>query len=372
MNPLSNWRILILSVVLSIGLVCASMAIWGSPGNTQSSGEESESSQPDWDEIIGPVEEQSMNLLFCGIDETQMLTDVILLGRYDVSAQKLWILQIPRDTFIGTGYPTGKINTVYGHPGDGKDGITALRELLEDQLVLSIDYYATITLEGVRKVVDAMGGVSMDVPVRVEYLPGQVIEPGWQTLSGEQAEWLIRYRKGYAMGDLGRIDMQKLFLQAAVEQMKSQGRLAAFRIISKNYRYCDTNLPLATLYQLANDIYNKQQFQMEFFLLEGTGKQYGSYSVYEADREAAAELLNTWFRPSDQSVEADALGLRQVPIPVQPESSEPQEQPPQEESSSEAQWEDFPPFQEDTPSSSQQQSSQDPPMRRPQWDILIP
>lgn len=77
----------------------------------------------------------------------------------------------------GTGYVTGKINAVYGHP-KGDSGIQELKTLVEKQLQLPIDYTATITLSGLRSMVDAMGGVEVEVPFQMEYLPGMVLERG--------------------------------------------------------------------------------------------------------------------------------------------------------------------------------------------------
>ena len=131
-----------------------------------------------------PLSAKAVTVLGCGIDETGMLTDVIILGRFDLETDRISLLQIPRDTYIGDGYVTGKINAVYGHP-KGDSGIQELKTLVEKQLQLPIDYTATITLSGLRSMVDAMGGVEVEVPFQMEYLPGMVLEEGKQRLNGE-------------------------------------------------------------------------------------------------------------------------------------------------------------------------------------------
>lgn len=272
---------------------------------------------------IPPLEEESITLLFCGLDETELLTDVIILARYDVTNQRLTALHIPRDSFIGEGYITGKINSVYGHPRFHESGVEELKALLEEQLALTIDYTATVTLEGVRSIVDAFGGVEVDIPQRIEFLPGKVIEPGLQTLNGEQAEWFLRYRKGYPMGDLGRIDAQELFLKAALDMVREKGRMETLSILSENFHHGKTDLPLGKAVSLGNALFSADGLTADMYVFQGRGATYKTYSVFEIDKEAAAELLNAHFRPTGQRVGAEALGIPSVPVTAPPAAPTP-------------------------------------------------
>ena len=152
---------------------------------------------------------QTINILVCGIDSDidrhQALTDVILLLSIDVEKKNVQILQIPRDTYVGTEIPTGgtgKINAVYSH-AQNTTGPQALVNVIYDMLHVRIDHYATITMDGFRKAVDSIGGVKMNVPYFIEFEPGKILNAGEQTLTGEKAEWFVRYRAGYSEGDLG-------------------------------------------------------------------------------------------------------------------------------------------------------------------------
>lgn len=317
-----KWRWLIIPALLGVTAVF----LWwpGSvlPGNPPSShGEEME---------FEPLTDQSVTVLGCGIDETGMLTDVILLGRFDLEADRIDLLQIPRDTYIGDSYVTGKINAVYGHPKTG-DGMEELKSLVEDQLQLPIDYTATITLSGLRSMVDAMGGVEVDVPFRMEYLPGMVLEEGEQRLTGEQAEWLIRYRKGYATGDIGRLSTQKRFLMGAVNAVRREGRLKSIQVLLDHAGEVKTDLPLGQMASLANRAYQVPDSSMDLYLLPGRGAYHNGYSVYEADREALAELLNQHFRPMGEEVPASQLEVAAVPLPPKPEEPIQEEEPSTEE-----------------------------------------
>lgn len=282
-----------------------------------------------------PLSAKAVTVLGCGIDETGMLTDVIILGSFDLETDRISLLQIPRDTYIGDGYVTGKINAVYGHP-KGDSGIQELKTLVEKQLQLPIDYTATITLSGLRSMVDAMGGVEVEVPFQMEYLPGMVLEEGKQRLNGEQAEWFIRYRKGYATGDIGRLGAQKEFLHGVLDAVRREGRLKSIQILLDHAGEVKTDLPLGQMASLANRAYQVPDSGVEFYLLPGRGTYHNGYSVYEADREALADLLNEAFRPVGEEVPPSQLEVAAVPLPP-PEPEEPasEEEQPIEESAGE-------------------------------------
>ena len=76
------------------------------------------------------------------------------------------ILQIPRDTIVSRDFSDGthKINSVYSNADEGERNIDALIRCLDDQLNIQIDHYATVTLSGLRDIVDTVGGVEIDNP----------------------------------------------------------------------------------------------------------------------------------------------------------------------------------------------------------------
>ena len=279
------------------------------PSPQTASGEEIPASEDEW-----------VRILVCGIDDTQMLTDVIFYGAFQVQEGKAAVLQIPRDSFVGGDYPSGKINAVYGHPtAAGGEGIRELENVLMEQFLLPVDYYVTVTLEGFRNMVDSLGGVEMEVPFTIEYLPGKVLYAGRQVLSGQQAEWLVRYRKGYAMGDLGRVEMQEEFLKALFETVHDQGRVAALSAVVKNYSQVSTDLPLGKMLSLAQAAFELEEEDITFYLAQGTGAMYGTYAVYQLDAESLAQTLNEAFRPAGEEAAADDLRVAAVPLQPQPE-----------------------------------------------------
>lgn len=261
---------------------------------------------------IKPLEEDTISVLCCGVDNTQKLTDVIMYAVFDTQKNEVNILRIPRDTFVGSAFPTGKMNAIYGHPEDGMSGIETLREYLAENWKLDIDYYVTIDLNGVRDIVDDLGGVTMNIEQQINYLPGKVLYPGEQTLDGEKAEWILRYRSGYRNGDLGRIDAQTEFVKAAIRRVKELGRMKCIPIVMKHYDDVDTDMPLDKMLSTATSLFALDVDDLQMHVVPGTGAMYYSYSVYNADEDALVEILNENFTTQGNGVTAAELNVPSV------------------------------------------------------------
>ena len=141
----------------------------------------------------------TLQVLLMGVstDNGLKLTDTIIVASYDPKTQKASLLSIPRDTFVGTNIKTGggndKINSLYQRGGAQKT-IDAINEITG----LDLKYYMVIDNQALIKLVDVIGGVEFEVP----YVPGGMVyddpsqdlhinlEPGLQTLNGDQAEQL--------------------------------------------------------------------------------------------------------------------------------------------------------------------------------------
>ncbi|MEG1620607.1 MAG: LCP family protein [Oscillospiraceae bacterium] len=250
--------------------------------------------------------------LLCGVDKTRSLTDVIVLARYDKTENTVVFLQIPRDSFVGNLTSTGKLNGVLALRKDRNDGIKLLKSTVEDMLKLKIDYSAMINLNAFRKVVDLMGGIEFDVPFYVDYLPNKVLYKGYQTLNGEQAEWLIRYRKGYATGDIGRLAMQKNFVIAALGKAKNLDIITLTRIVKMAYEEVETDFPLSLSAEILPKLITISDENIRFFTLEGNGEMYGKSAVYVLDKAKTTKILNEHFRFEDEMIGEDELNLKSV------------------------------------------------------------
>ena len=129
-------------------------------------------------------------------------------------------------------------NNIQTFPGDDEPGLTATRQVVGETLGLTIDYYALVDLRGFEDVVNALGGLQIDVERRIPIGGGlnQVtgrsypitgyIEPGRQVLDGFDALWYARSREGST--DYDRIRRQRCVLAAAVDQADPVNLARAF------------------------------------------------------------------------------------------------------------------------------------------------
>jgi LCP family protein required for cell wall assembly len=142
-------------------------------------------------------------------------TDTILY--VNVIGSDVTMVAIPRDLFVGSG--TGRINGVLA-----REGPEGLVQRVEAILGLPIDYYAIIDLGIFQGLVDALGGVEVNVPERMYYRDvagGLTIDfqPGPQLLDGQAASEFIRYRQ-FRRGDIDRLDNVKRLAYAMLAKLK--------------------------------------------------------------------------------------------------------------------------------------------------------
>ena len=184
------------------------------------------------------------NLLVTGTDRTSGLTDVILILSVDRKDQKAAVLQIPRDTYAE--YTSGsykKLNGAYGALG-----AEGLCRLLSDSLGITLNDYLMLSPDALVEIVDTLGGVEINLSKPMHYSDPEQglyisLDAGRQILSGKKAEQFIRYRSGYADGDLGRLDAQKQFLCGLLASVrKKTDPLTVARLTAALIGKTDTNI----------------------------------------------------------------------------------------------------------------------------------
>lgn len=157
--------------------------------------------------------------------------DVIILARLDLERKTLNSVSIPRDLLVEIpGHGEGKINSAYGigveeNPDDRVAGVVMMRDTIEHNFGIMIDDYVMVDFEGFTEVVDAVGGIDIDVPTKIvdETFPTEnygtrtlVIEEGPQHMDGETA--LAYTRTRHADSDDQRRERQMLVIQALFDK----------------------------------------------------------------------------------------------------------------------------------------------------------
>lgn len=212
------WSLPVFVVALAVGAV----AFAYEPGGANPQGPERlEASPTSWIQRMfgggGQLAEGPFNVLVLGVDERPeseedgSRTDTIMLVRVMPESGDVRLLSVPRDLLVEVAPDEeDRINAAYNFGGI-EQTITAF----EEYSGVPVDHYAIVDFEGFKDVINAMGGVEVDVEDEVP--PKYKIEDGLQNLNGQQALFYARYR-GTSGGDLDRIRHQ----QQLVASLRSQ------------------------------------------------------------------------------------------------------------------------------------------------------
>ena len=267
-------------------------------------------------EAPGSLVDGVYNILVVGTDKGSFLTDTIMIAHMDTVEHTVALMSVPRDTLVYGNYSVPKINSVYGGAGGGDEGIEALRQMLASMLGFEVDGYVEVNLEAFVEIIDLMGGVTFDVPQRMYYSdPSQNLYidlyPGKQTLTGDQAIGVVRYRSGYAAGDIRRTEVQQAFVKAAAEQLFSLKTLANIQpIVESAIKHVKTDLTLGNMLYFAQEALKCDMTKMETFTLPGAGVYINGGSYYSLYPSQVLEIVNEYFNPYNADISLSSLHIR--------------------------------------------------------------
>ena len=212
---------------------------------------------------------EPFTILLMGIDSTDEVLaknavangDSLIVITFNPKTLNATMLSIPRDSFVPIAcWPSKEENKITHAAAYGND---CMINTIEDFLDIDIDYYAKINFKGLVKLVDALGGIDVDVPADLctddSSRGGKVcIKEGRQHLNGEEALVLSRNRKQLANGDFGRGQNQQLVIQAMLEKIKSLKSVnqftSIFNTVSNSLDTNLTNKQILSFYSVAKDI----------------------------------------------------------------------------------------------------------------------
>ena len=262
-------------------------------------------------------------------------TDTMLLASYDVTNQKATVMSIPRDTMVNVSWDVKKINSVYNTNGCGDEGIQALYKEISQLVGFAPDYQVVLEWEAVGKIVDAIGGVWLDVPYTMDYhdpLQDLVIEQekGYRLLSGDDAMQVIRWRKndkdspyGYhnGIGDAGRMEVQQNFLKAVLQQlMQPSNVLHLSELASVFQESVETDLTLQNILWFGKQalsgglsLDNVTFLTMPWKSAEAYSYSYGDYLKYVVPiPDQLLEIVNTQLSPFQETFTLSDLDIMSV------------------------------------------------------------
>lgn len=241
------------------------------------------------------------NIIVAGVDVDGYRTDLILMVQVNNIDKKVSILQIPRDTKVDNKRSDKKINSAYF------SGINTLKNEVKSITGLHTDFFATITFDAFKEIVDALGGVKINVPIDMNYhdpIQGLVIElkKGNQKLNGERAMMFMRFRQnddgtGYAMGDIERNAAQKEFYSAILKKTLSPiGVLRAPQIYGAVMKNTTTDLNNAEVRKLMFDVFTIGKNNIDIYQLPGDAKMIGGGSYFVVNKSETKTMISDNFR----------------------------------------------------------------------------
>ena len=240
--------------------------------------------------------DEPFTILLMGIDSTDEVLeknaiangDTLILITFNPKTLNATMLSIPRDSYVPIACWSDKAENKITHAaGYGTD---CMMNTIEEYFGINIDYYAKINFKGLVKLVDAVGGVDVNVDANQTLCTddssrgGEVcINPGPQTLNGEQALVYARNRKQLANGDFGRGQHQQEIVMALLDKMKGITKVSSFMdILDTVSNSLDTNLTtkqILSFYNILKDILKRSAsaddsniINIQQLYLQGTGE----------------------------------------------------------------------------------------------------
>lgn len=275
--------------------------------------------------LVGTDPEKVKNLpdFYCLLlGKSEAMTDTIMVAKYSPSTGDATLLSIPRDSFVGnnpnTATASDKINSKYQI--SPQRTIDAVNELTG----LNLKYYITVDTKALRDLVNAIGGVYFDVPIKMDYDDSSQdlyihLEPGYQLLDGQKAEWLVRFRHNnngtsysyeYGDNDLGRMRTQREFLMAVAKQTLRLENITKINdILNVIEQEVETNIDFDTMMEYAPALLNINADNIQTGMLPGTAQYCNGVAVYLVDEDEAKELVNELFLTSSNTTTNEESGM---------------------------------------------------------------
>ena len=224
----------------------------------------------------------SFSILLMGVDTGDLgrtdtgRSDAIMVATVSPEDKKTQIVSIPRDTYMEiVGYGTSdKINHAYAFGGPAM-----AMDSLEKYLDIPIDHYASINMQGIKDLVDAVGGVTVNNDLEFTN-EGHTFGMGQITITGEEALAFVRMRYDDPRGDYGRQERQRLVVEGIAKKLISLSGVTQYQsvldAISTNMR-TDMDFTMmqkiALEYRSAFSTIKMDQMQGEGFMQDGVSYQ---------------------------------------------------------------------------------------------------
>ena len=235
------------------------------------------------------------NIVVMGVDERSDdvgRSDTLFVVMFDSSNKSASLLSVPRDTRVRIdGHGWDKINHAYAYGGR-----ELTQKTVEELLGIKINNYVMVDFKGFTGLVDAIGGIDIDVEKDMYYhdtWDGFTVDlkKGRQHLDGKTAIQYVRFRD--EEGDIGRIRRQQHFLMAVYDKITSADMLLHIPGLAKQLTsMVKTDMPLGDMIDLGRALHSMvKEKGLSMAMVPGTPKYIDGISYWLPDITDLRELM---------------------------------------------------------------------------------
>ncbi|MDQ0298815.1 LCP family protein required for cell wall assembly [Salibacterium salarium] len=324
-------KLYVLTFLIAVLAITATMTVFSKGGQPFASKDNNSQTQENGNEMTESESSSNMNVnetnntsndnsndealtfLLVGVDNEEESgaerTDTIMVANLNPKTGNVRLASIMRDSYVEIpGYENNKINASFAY-----GGIELLKETIETNFNINVDYHATINFDGFVEVVDTVApdGVEVNIDERMQYQDnsGNVnidFQPGEQLLDGEEALEYVRFR-GNGNNDFGRVERQQEMLNLLKDELLSVSSVTKVpQLINAVRPNLETDVSTSKMLGLGKDILLNQINNIDTLRVpiedSYTNERYShAGAVLEMDKETNSQELKDFLNGATNS-----------------------------------------------------------------------
>ncbi len=263
--------------------------------------------------------ENVINFLLVGLDASDNNSDTIIIASLNKEQKKIYLTSVFRDsyTYIDTAFGDkyAKINACYANGGAEK-----LIETVENNFKIRIDHYVSVNFDSFSSIVDALGGVKLDVKqyeaqAVMQEIKGECPYGEGVILNGEQALGFCRIRNCDVDADVSRTRRQRQFLNSLIDEAKNISISEITPLLNTVIKYIKTDCSVTEIISLGTNAISNKWYNYEIVSAAIPSEEHrldyrGNSWVWIVDYPAAAkDLQELIYGETNIVLEADRVSV---------------------------------------------------------------
>lgn len=290
-------------LLVGVILVCLTNAIPKKDGGVIPSAQQSNKDTNETTKLPG-----ANNIAVFGLDADGTRTDTIFVVNFNDNQDEVRIVSIPRDTKIEwdeeqsnllkpESVSVSKIGEMYAYSQGQYIEQLAVKEI-EEMLNIQIASYVIIDFTAVEKTIDSIGGLELDIPQDMYYRDSAQglninIKAGLQQLNGSDVLGVLRYRKGYINGDVGRIQMQQYVMSTFLSKILNDGDISTITASALEIiKGVKTNINVDDITYYIKLVMGIDTKNIQFYTIAGEANSQEGRSYFYPDMDKNLTILN--------------------------------------------------------------------------------